>query len=57
MTVNMTDKVVSTMVNNRYFPINGITNDVDGIISTVKQFTILKIIYETAKNTHRYKKE
>lgn len=31
--VTITDSVTNTIVNIRYLPINGITNDVDGIIS------------------------
>lgn len=36
ITVTMTDKVTRTIVNSKYFPINGITNEVGGVISTVK---------------------
>lgn len=34
MTVTTTDKVTSTMVKRRYFPMRGMTSEVDGIIST-----------------------
>ena len=39
MTVTTTDKVTSTIVNSKYFPIRGMTSDVDGIISTKKEGT------------------
>lgn len=36
ITVTMTDKITRTIVNSKYFPINGVTNEVGGIISTIK---------------------
>ena len=49
ITVTITESVTSTMVKRRYLPIKGITNEVDGIISTENNNYNLCFIYKKRK--------